>query len=172
MSAVTKNIDFSYQVEFDINADRKEVESLLSESFPGARFYHHNWNGNNFSAWILMINENRLKIRVNYGSGGYYLDCAVDNLTSLINDVSIHTPSVEEEIKEVATMLKNREVNPRGTFDKAGRFYATHANLISVRSPSRAYPYSQMQACRTVKYVRAVAGYFNCKTKDEILRYI
>ena len=75
-------------------------------------------------------------------------------------------------IKEVAMMLKNREIHPSGKFDNGGRFYATNADLINVRSPSRAYPYSQMQACRTLKYVKAVVEHFNCETKEDVLKHI
>ena len=76
-------IDFSYQVEFSINGDRDNVESFLHDNFTGD-FYHHDWNGHNFSAWILLIDENGLRVRINYGTGGYYLDCAAIALKELI----------------------------------------------------------------------------------------
>ncbi len=79
---------------------------------------------------------------------------------------------IELAIVDVYAMLKNREVHPSGSFDKAGRFYAEHGELISVRSPSRAYPYSQMQACRTLKYVKAIVEHFGCTSKEEILKLI
>ena len=75
-------------------------------------------------------------------------------------------------IKEVAMMLKNREIHPSGRFDNGGRFYAANADLINVRTPSRAYPYSQMQACRTLKYVKAVVEHFNCETKEDVLKHV
>jgi len=56
----------------------------------------------------------------------------------------------------IYTLLKNRDINPTGTFDKQGRWYAHNSHLISVRRPSASYPYSEMTACRTLKYVRAV----------------
>lgn len=77
-----------------------------------------------------------------------------------------------EIIKQVATMLKNREIHPSGTFDNGGRFYATNDDLISVRTPSRAFPYSQLMACRTIKYVAKVAEKFNCKSKEELLKHV
>lgn len=78
----------------------------------------------------------------------------------------------KEEIKEVYLALKNREINPTGKFDKAGRWYAEHGDLINVRAPSRSWPYSQMQACRTLKYVKAVAEHFDVQTKAELLRLV
>ena len=74
----------------------------------------------------------------------------------------------KEIITTVYTMLKEREIHPSGTFDKAGRFYAEHDDLISVRTPSRAYPYSHMTACRTRKYVKKVCEKFECKTVAEL----
>ena len=49
----------------------------------------------------------------------------------------------------VYQQLKLREIHPSGHFDKGGRFYLDNDDLVSVRSPSRAYPYSQMIAGRT-----------------------
>lgn len=79
---------------------------------------------------------------------------------------------METIIKEVYEMLKSREVHPSGEFDGGGRFYATNSHLIDVREPSRAYPYSHMSACRTLKYVKAVAKHFDCKTKEDLLSKI
>ena len=78
----------------------------------------------------------------------------------------------KEEIAEVYKALKDRVIHPAGDFDKAGRWYAEHSELISVRSPSRSWPYSQMMACRTLKYVNAVADKFECKSKTELEKYI
>lgn len=71
--------------------------------------------------------------------------------------------------REVHKRLKARVINPSGEFDKKGRFYATHAGLLSCRQPSKAWPYSQMQAARTFGYVCAVIKKFNCKTLEEVL---
>jgi len=65
-------------------------------------------------------------------------------------------------------MLKDRQINPSGSFDSAGRWYADNSDLIDVRSPSRAWPYSQMLACRTKKYVSKVAAKYNATTVDQI----
>ncbi len=76
---------------------------------------------------------------------------------------------MKDNIREVYAMLKNREINPAGTFDSVGRFYAEHDDLICVRSPSRAWPFSEMMACRTLKYVKAIAEQFECSTKKELI---
>jgi hypothetical protein len=74
----------------------------------------------------------------------------------------------QEDIKKVYEMLKSRTIHPRGSFDDAGRWYANNDDLINVRAPSRAFPYSQMNACRTLKYVKAVAEKFSCETVEEL----
>ena len=79
---------------------------------------------------------------------------------------------MKDEIKEVYEMLKDRVIHPSGKFDNGGRFYAENGHLISVRQPSRRWPYSQLQACRTLKYVKAVCTHYKCKTKDELLRSV
>jgi len=78
----------------------------------------------------------------------------------------------KQVIKNVYIALKNRDVNPSGIFDKVGRWYAEHGELINVRAPSRAWPYSQMQACRTHKYVKAVAEKFGFESEKELLGLI
>ena len=80
--------------------------------------------------------------------------------------------ATKEDIDTVFKMLQNRAVKPSGTWDKGGRFYAHHDDLVNVRSPSRAYPYSQWHACHTRKYVVRVVEKFNCQTVDDILKHI
>ena len=75
---------------------------------------------------------------------------------------------MEDAIKEVYQDLKSRRVNPSGSFDSAGRWHSDNGDLISVRPPSRSYPYSEMLACRTLKYVRAVAAQFECSSIEEL----
>ncbi len=77
-----------------------------------------------------------------------------------------------ETINEVYLMLKSRAIHPSGKFDNAGRWYASHDDLINVREPSRTYPYSQMTACRTKKYVIKVIEKFNIKTKAKLIRFV
>lgn len=53
--------------------------------------------------------------------------------------------------------LQSREINPVGEFDKAGRWYPSDTEQAEcckgLRSPSRAYPYSLMVHCRTLKHI-------------------
>ena len=82
------------------------------------------------------------------------------------------TPTIgKTEIKEVFVMLKDRELNPKGTFDKQGRFYLEDSELVDVRSPSTKYPYSQMNAGRTAKFVKAIVEKYKVNTKDELINY-
>ena len=71
-------------------------------------------------------------------------------------------------IASVYDDLKGRSLHPAGRFDKGGRWYAENSDLISVRSPSHAWPFSEMKACRTRKYVKAVCEKFNCKTEKAL----
>ena len=58
--------------------------------------------------------------------------------------------------------LRDRRANPAGTFDRAGRFSLDNAErsecCAAIRTPSRAYPYSEMQHARTLRHVCSVAG--------------
>ena len=73
------------------------------------------------------------------------------------------------DIKKVFVMLKDRKIHPIGTFDKAGRFYLEDAELVDVRTPSAQYPYSQMTAGRTAKFVKAIAEKYKCANFEELL---
>ena len=74
----------------------------------------------------------------------------------------------KEIINTVYQELKERNIHPSGRFDNAGRFYAEHQDLISVREPSRRFPFSQMAACRTKKYVTRVCEWFDCTTVEQL----
>lgn len=77
----------------------------------------------------------------------------------------------KEMIQAVYEMLKNRSINPSGKFEHSSstsRWHATHDDLINVREPSRTYPWSEMSACRSKKYVAKVCEKFNCKTVEEL----
>ena len=80
--------------------------------------------------------------------------------------------TTQTHIKTVYEMLKDREINPTGEFDSAGRWYAANDDLINVRTPSRSWPYSQMIACRTRKYVKKVAEKFNCETVEDLIAHV
>lgn len=65
------------------------------------------------------------------------------------------------EVKAAALAVyvprRDRQVNPDGEFDSAGRWYPSSAEECGdiarcVRSPSRAWPYSYLVACRTKKH--------------------
>lgn len=66
---------------------------------------------------------------------------------------------LEKELAALAEFraLSNREIHPEGEFDKAGRWYPSDYERCdccdSIRAPSRAYPYSYMVHCRTLKHV-------------------
>ncbi len=79
---------------------------------------------------------------------------------------------MKDAIQTVYEMLKNREIHPSGTFDGQGRFYATHSDIIDVREPSRAWPFSHITACRTKKYVKAVCEKFGCTTVEELKKSV
>lgn len=76
-----------------------------------------------------------------------------------------------EMIQTVYEMLKNRSIHPAGGFEASistRRWHAKHSDLINVREPSRAYPWSEMNACRSKKYVKAVQEKYNCQTVAEL----
>ena len=75
-------------------------------------------------------------------------------------------------IDNVYQDLKGRRIHPSGTFDEGGRWYAEHSDLISVRAPSRNWLYSELKACRTKKYVKAVAKKFDCQTEQELRQHV
>lgn len=74
----------------------------------------------------------------------------------------------KEMINQIYMELKERMIHPAGKFDNGGRWYAENDSLISVRTPSRAFPYSEMVACRSKKYVKAVFEKFSCKTVESL----
>ena len=57
---------------------------------------------------------------------------------------------------------RDRDTDPPGRFDKAGRWYAHETERRDccwpIRSPSRAYPYSWLVHCRSAKHVAALLG--------------
>ncbi len=62
---------------------------------------------------------------------------------------------------------KDRMAHPDGKFDSGGRWYASESEKQTccqgLRTPSRAYPYSQMVHCRSLAHV---AHLFNVDSKD------
>lgn len=74
---------------------------------------------------------------------------------------SPHTTEVSTEeraalVERAYRARQSRRVHPRGRFDGAGRWYpdeAAEGGTPAVRTPSRAWPYSYMLACRTRRWV-------------------
>lgn len=68
---------------------------------------------------------------------------------------------LESAIEEYISR-KDRTSHPEGAFDKQGRWYPSEAERCgccdTVRSPSRAYPYSYMLHCRTVGHIANLYG--------------
>lgn len=76
--------------------------------------------------------------------------------------------AVKEMINQIYHELKERMIHPTGKFDSGGRWFAENSELINVRSPSRAYPWSEMTACRSKKYVKACFEKFKCKKVEDL----
>jgi len=66
---------------------------------------------------------------------------------------------VLDAVKEYIA-LRDRKSHPDGTFDSGGRFYLTekHECCRGIRTPSRAFPYSEMTHGRTLKHVAMCHG--------------
>ena len=69
---------------------------------------------------------------------------------------------------------RDRTGHPDGNFDKAGRWYPSEAETCdccsSVRSPSRAHPFSYMVHCRTMKHVANLFGVSVTDLRSEVRR--
>lgn len=95
---------------------------------------------------------------------------AVEQLQTLLDDHNAQTVNVsKDDLKDVYLLLKERKLHPVGEFDKRGRFYLEDDELVDVRSPSASYPYSQMHAGRTAKFVRAMAEKYKPQNLDELI---
>lgn len=56
---------------------------------------------------------------------------------------------------------RDRQENPNGEFDKKGRWFPSEdekRDCCRVRYPSRAFPYSYMTHCRSLKHVAQLMG--------------
>lgn len=83
------------------------------------------------------------------------------------------------EACEVYMKRKDRILHPDGKFDNGGRWYPDeeeiHECCSYVRSPSRSYPLSLNQHCRTLNHVaqlfnvdsKELRKYYNEKKKEE-----
>ena len=75
-----------------------------------------------------------------------------------------HTVRLTQKLRTAAQRfidLRDRRADPEGTFDQGGRWYPAEALTCcgSIRTPSRAWPWSYMLHCRTVAHVAAAQGY-------------
>ncbi len=95
---------------------------------------------------------------------------AITDIETILADHNKLTVGVSSaDLKKVYEMLKNRELHPEGDFDKAGRFYLEDYELVDVRAPSAKYPFSQMNAGRTSKFVKAMAEKYKVQTLDQLI---
>lgn len=76
---------------------------------------------------------------------------------------------MKEAIQEVYELLQARVIHPSGEFKNGNKFYLDNSELVNVRAPSWRYPYSQMVAGRTKKYVKAFCEKYKCKNKQELI---
>jgi len=95
-------------------------------------------------------------------------DDELHNLRANKKTLSALPADIQDHINTVFVQLKEREINPSGRFDNGGRWYADNGELLACRAPSRAYPYSEMTACRTRNYVLRCAVKFNTKTLKQL----
>lgn len=95
---------------------------------------------------------------------------AINELKAVIAEHETKAIGVtKDELKQVYVMLKERKLHPRGEFDRAGRFYLDDADLVDVRPPSTKYPYSQMSAGRTAKFVKAMAEKYKVQNLEQLI---
>ena len=82
--------------------------------------------------------------------------------------------ATELVFKAVATALalKRRNVNPDGKSDNAGRFYLQTScpHCATIRSPSRAFPYSALVHGRTYKHVYHVFPLVEKLSESEFIK--
>ncbi len=78
--------------------------------------------------------------------------------------------SINEAAAEF-TRRKNRTEHPAGSFDRAGRWFPADGErcdcCASLRTPSRAFPYSLMLHCRTAAHIAAKYGLDALEIKRE-----
>lgn len=67
-----------------------------------------------------------------------------------------------EQAKQVYLARKDRREHPRGRFGTAGRWYPADEEMrdccIGIRAPSRRWPRSYMNHCRTMAHVAQLLG--------------
>ncbi len=69
----------------------------------------------------------------------------------------LKTNTQNDVVDMVYQSRKNRNSDPVGSFDRQGRFYLGEEEVCSccsaIRTPSKAYPYSELTHARTKKHV-------------------
>jgi len=78
---------------------------------------------------------------------------------------------VKDFIDDAYILLRDRIENPAGEFDDAGRFYAEYSELMDVRSPSRNWPFPQMIAGRSKKFIKKLVEKYEVKSYKELTVY-
>ncbi len=85
-----------------------------------------------------------------------------ETIKKIINTTALSLAYSSREITAAMEfhLRKARRSNPPGTWDNAGRFYAAERTgaVEMCRAPSRAYPYSQMNAERTAAHCAELHG--------------
>jgi len=77
------------------------------------------------------------------------------------------TTNAKIAITECYEARRDRKVHPEGKFDSAGRWYPSSSEgTPSVRSPSRAWPYSYLLACRTRRHVAGLVAAYLAGDQD------
>ena len=75
-------------------------------------------------------------------------------LSQMLNKVTAHRAAVEY------IDLRSRTIHPKGEFDRGGRFYLANKQscCIGIRTPSAAYPFSQLLHRRSADHVAEEHG--------------
>ena len=143
----------------------KIIINLSEQATAGSKYIIADGNKtiHEFCCGILpVMKKQKIKLGVEYtprkfinaarrvAQGNNYGMEALQVLTKLVKLTALDKSKIDDKYDK----LKNRDEHPAGRFDSAGRFYASNANLINVRQPSRAFPFSEMAACRTKKYAK------------------
>jgi hypothetical protein len=80
----------------------------------------------------------------------------------VIMSTEIVTPQLLESAYDLWLSRQNRDSHPAGTFDNAGRWYPCKEERLDccegIRKPSRDYPFSLIQHCRSIVHVAALHG--------------
>lgn len=88
--------------------------------------------------------------------------------------MTTETTTTLEQAARTFIARRDRSSHPSGKFDNAGRWYPSEAETCdccsSVRSPSRAHPYSLMVHCRTLKHVANLYGVKESDLRKEVRR--